>query len=311
MNPKIAVIDVGSNSIKSLVAELDSNQKFKVLHENTLQVRIGGGASGSLPTLSEDALRSGTNAVLELFKECQPFDPDIFKIVATSAVREAANGSRFTQLILENVKVPLSILSGDEEARLIGLGVLEDPAIRSDRRPTAIADLGGGSLELIHIAADLSLVSNISLKLGAVRLVEQFVNDPRKPLLSEEEKNLRNFVHNQVAQSGFPFGQRLVGTGGIVTVWRAIDAASIGFDDVQGVPPELTRDDLRSLYQRINEMEWSKRISIPGLPPERADILPTGLIVMDTLMKIANTETITHSLYNLRYGVAAEFLCKS
>lgn len=304
---RVAVIDVGSNSIKCLVARRNPGGGLSAIYQNTLAVRIASGISAEKPILSHLALDAGSEAVGQLLNECErkaPLAETI--IVATSAVRDAANGRDFARLVYERTGMNVQVLSGAEEARLIGRGIVEDPALQGLDSSFCVADIGGGSLELVQVV-DGEIGLSTSLQLGAVRLTERFIRDPKAPIHPDDRAELERYVGEALQASAFPLGSPLVGTGGTITVWRSMLAQSRGVT-VQEIAPELPRNDLQDWLRKFEEFTWEQRQAIPGLPTQRADVVPAGFSIVEAVLASADADEIHHSRFNLRYGVAAEAL---
>lgn len=304
---RVAIIDVGSNSIKCLVARRHPGGGIASVYENTLAVRISQGISAENPILSNAALDAGSEAIGQLLTECERKGPlTEVVIVATSAVRDASNGLDFKRLVYDRTGVQLTILPGTDEARLIGRGIIEDPNLHDITPTFCVADVGGGSLELIQVI-DGKVGLFTSLQLGAVRLTERFFKDPKAPTMPDETGELERFVGNALQASAFPLTGPLVGTGGTVTVWRSMLAHARGVT-TQEIAPDLPRSDLQQWLKQFSHLSWDERKAIPGLPALRADIAPAGFAIVDAVLASAGVDHITHSRYNLRFGVAAETL---
>src|SRR5262245_15760732 len=129
MSSPVAVIDIGSNSIKILVARRAADGRIEPLKIRTIDARISAGISQANPRLSEDGMARGLAAIQELLAEAAPFQPARITLVATSAVRDAANGPAFREQVRAVTGQTIRILSGDEEANLIGRGLTADPAL--------------------------------------------------------------------------------------------------------------------------------------------------------------------------------------
>ena len=309
MPDTVAVIDVGSNSIKLLVARagVESNS-LETLCSETIETRISGGISSKLPSLDEDAIAAGTATIVELHSLAQNYQPDHTIIVATSAVRDATNGDDFAQNVAEATGLQIRTLSGTEEANYIGQGISCDPAI-GGMTSFIQTDIGGGSLELIRFEAG-QIQQAISLQLGAVRLTERFIKHADAPLTLKIEASIRRYVSEQLMASDFDFSPAelpLIGTGGAYTVSRAMLVTETD-PDIEHSSPYLLRSTLKQLKNKLAPLPLQERLSIPHLPAARADIMPTALITIDALLEVANRSSLIHSFYNLRYGVAANLL---
>ena len=309
MPDTVAVIDVGSNSIKLLVARAGAtSNSLETLCSETIETRISGGISSKLPSLNEDAITAGSATIAKLQKMAQNYQPDHTVIVATSAVRDAINSDDFIQNVAEATGLQIRTLSGTEEAKYIGQGITCDPAI-GGMTSFIQTDIGGGSLELIRFDAG-QIQQAISLQLGAVRLTERFIEDADAPLTLKIEASIRRYVTEQLMGSDFDFRPAelpLIGTGGAYTVSRAMLLAERD-SDIEHTSPHLERSTLSQLKNKLAPLPLRERLSIPHLPAARADIMPTALITIDALLEVANRSKLTHSFYNLPYGVAAYLL---
>jgi exopolyphosphatase/guanosine-5'-triphosphate,3'-diphosphate pyrophosphatase len=172
----VAVIDIGSNSIKLLVASRDAEGRIATLASRTLDARISAGISQEAPELTEESMQRGIGAIRELLAVAAPLSSRQTILVATSAVRDAVNGQVFRERVRQATGQAIRLLSGEEEANLIGRGLTCDPAL-ADLRDFYVFDLGGGSLECLAFR-DRRIEQAVSLQLGCVRLTEQFVRDP-------------------------------------------------------------------------------------------------------------------------------------
>ena len=309
MPDTVAVIDVGSNSIKLLVARTGAkSNSIETLCSETIETRIRGGIISKLPSLNEDAITAGTTTIAKLQNMAQSYQPDRTVVVATSAVRDAINGDDFVQNVAEATGLQMRTLSGTEEANYIGQGISCDPAI-GGMTSFIQTDIGGGSLELIRFEAG-QIQQAISLQLGAVRLTERFVEDADAPLTLKIEASIRRYVTEQLMSSDFDFSPAelpLIGTGGAYTVSRAMLVAERD-SDIEHSLPHLERSTLSQLKNKLAPLPLRERLCIPHLPAARADTMPTALITIDALLEVANRSSLTHSFYNLRYGVAANLL---
>ena len=306
--PVVAVIDIGSNSIKILVATRRDDGVIESLKAQTLDARISAGISQAEPRLSEDGMARGLSAILELLATAAPFTPTSTVLVATSAVRDAANGPEFRERVLAATGHTIRILTGDEEANLIGLGLTCDPAL-AHLRDFYVFDLGGGSLECLAFR-DRRIEQEASLRLGCVRMTEKFISDPQAPLRPDECTALALHVRDTIKQSGFRFnlpGAEAVFTGGTFTSVRAIKAALHGVS-LEDTPAVVTTATIYDLLDEVCPLSLEDRKKIPGMPAARADVFPAALVTVVTVAEFGLFEHFHHSLYNLRWGLAAQAL---
>lgn len=305
----VAVIDVGSNSIKLLVARTGAAEGcIESLFAETIETRISAGISRELPSLSEHAMQAGCDTISELLRLARGYHPQEIRIVATSAVRDAVNGMDFTSRVNDATGIEIEVLSGTEEATHIGRGLACDPQIAGVSRFIQM-DLGGGSLELIRFN-DGHIEQAISLQLGAVRLTERFIDNRDLPTSEAQGDNIQRHVQEALQQSGFIFApttDAFIVTGGAFTVTRAILAARDN-QTIEQRSPVLLRSELSELKSELTALPLHERMATPHLPATRADIVPTALITIEAVLQLAKRQTVTHSFYNLRYGIAAKLL---
>ncbi len=305
-NPSVAVIDIGSNSIKVLVATRSAAGGLTTLKSRTIDARISAGISKTEPRLTEEGMARGLDAIGALLKDATAFTPEQIVLVATSAVRDARNGAEFRGHVLAATGLDIRILTGDEEANLIGRGLTCDPAL-ADLRDFHVFDLGGGSLECLAFR-DRTIHHAASLQLGCVRLTEKFVADPAAPFAAAAARAIADHVRAVIASSGFTFDRAAaIGTGGTVSTVRAIAGARSGqtFEQTDSLVPVAS---LRVLLAELGRLPLAARKQIPGLPPPRADVFPTALATLITLAEIGGFEAYRNSVFNLRYGLGAEAL---
>lgn len=308
MSRPVAVIDVGSNSIKLLVAAPAAGGVVEPLFTETIETRISGGISRDLPELTDEAIHGGCRTIIELVRLAREYEPGKIEIVATSAVRDALNGQDFIDRIFEQTGIKIRVLSGTEEATYIGQGLNCDPQLAGAEDYVQL-DLGGGSLELIRFKK-MKIERTLSLRLGAVRLSERFVADREAAISKNVETAIDAYVRAELSQSDFKFTpgkDPLVATGGAFVVSRAILAAQKG-QRIDEHYPVLRFKEMEQLKEQLCALPLHERMSIPHLPASRADIIPTALITILALLHHAGRQTLVHSFYNLRYGVAAELL---
>src|SRR5215471_6906156 len=210
---RIGAIDVGSNSIHLIVAEVETGGTIKILDRAKEMVRLGDGAlhSGVIPP---EVFRRGLDALKFLRRIADRHKVDALVAVATSAVREAQNGGEFVRAARDEAGIDIRVIRGDEEARLIYLGARG--SLDLGKRRVALLDLGGGSLEVI-LADAQELYFSASLKLGVIRLTESCpCSDPptsrERALLAERVRTMVDPVLARVRAMGFDFMALTSGT---------------------------------------------------------------------------------------------------
>ena len=305
----VAVIDIGSNSIKVLVAVRGAEGNITPLKVLAEDARISAGISKSTPILSEAGMERGVEAIRALLSASAEFNPAEIILVATSAVRDAANGAEFCARVRTATGHDIRILTGDEEANYIGRGLTADPALR-ELHDFHVFDLGGGSLECLAFRGR-NIEQAVSLRLGCVRLTEKFVPDSSAPFSAAAAQQVAAHTRELLGSSAFKFALPsdaiAVGTGGTITTVRAIFGArvAIPFD---ATDPVVTVPDLRKLLDVVGEMPLDRRKQVSGLPRARADVFPVALATLIAVAEAGGFNAYHHSVYNLRYGIASEQL---
>jgi exopolyphosphatase/guanosine-5'-triphosphate,3'-diphosphate pyrophosphatase len=301
----VAVLDIGSNSIKILVATRRADGRLESLAMHTLDARISAGISKAHPRLGEEGMARGLAAIEDLLARAAPFSPDQTILVATSAVRDAENGTEFRERVRASTGHAIRVLTGDEEAFLIGRGLTCDPAL-ADLRDFYVFDLGGGSLECLAFR-HRDVAVEASLPLGCVRLTERFVADPSLPLAPAERDAIAAHTRTVLASGAFPFslppGAAAVCAGGSMTTVRAMLGAAEG-RRVNETDPRIAIAQIAALLDRVAALPLAERRLLPGLPAARADVFPAALVTLLTVAETGGFEAFQHSFYNLRWGLA-------
>lgn len=304
-----AIVDIGSNSIKLLVAARTPEGTLRAIHTRTLDVRISAGISQTPPRLSEEGIAAGVDAVSRLLQEASAYSPQQRVLVATSAVRDAVNGADFRQRVAVATGETVRILSGAEEAALIGRGLVADPALAT-LDTFYVFDLGGGSLECLSFE-HRRITDAVSLPLGCVRLTERFIRDPSQPFESSDAAAITAQVDSTLLGSSFQFrlgeNAQAVFTGGTMTTARVALGEPQGKTLATSSAYVFT-DELRTLLSQIAPLTLEQRKRLPGIPSARADVFPVGLATILALAQHADVNGFWHSLYNLRWGLASELL---
>jgi exopolyphosphatase/guanosine-5'-triphosphate,3'-diphosphate pyrophosphatase len=305
---RVAAVDIGSNSIKLLVAEGAPGSPVEVA-SRAAEARIRAGIGSGAPRLGEEGMRRGIAAAKAFAEEARALGAERIAIVATSAVRDASNGPDFRARVAEAAGLEPRILSGRQEAELIARGIATDPLLNDAPRFYAF-DLGGGSLECIRYAGG-KVDFATSLPLGCVRLTERFAEPSAEPFPEEGRIALSAHVRSALASSGLPLpvpgGIPVVGTGGTLTTVRAIEARRLGVP-LPDSPATIASGLILSLLARAGSVSVGERRRIAGLQPERADVLPAALATLLAVTEACGFAEYRHSLRNLRWGVAAQLL---
>jgi len=297
---RLAAIDIGTNSIRSIVIETAGNGKYKILDDEKVLVRLGEGLhqTGIIAPAARDR---ALEALTRQKKIIDGYKVRSIEAVATSAVRKAANGADLVREIKSRTGLDVEVISGEAEAELAALSALHNFDLEGVRH--LIFDIGGGSLELIN-ALGAHIEELLSLELGAVFLTESFLkSDPVQP---SEHQKLRKYIRKTLKGSytGDRAGmQCLVGSGGTITSIAAMVAATRGekFDSIHGY--ELLRSEVVHLLAMLLRKSDKERRSLPGLNPDRSDIIIAGVTVVDELMDFFQVNVLKVNERGIREGL--------
>jgi exopolyphosphatase/guanosine-5'-triphosphate,3'-diphosphate pyrophosphatase len=299
---RVAVVDIGTNSTRLLVADVSPAGKVSELVRRSTVTRLGEGvdASGSLSAAAVDRVFS----TLEEYRgEIDSHDCVANLAVLTSAVRDAANGPEFAERIRREFSLDARVLAGEEEAQLTFLGAMHDRS--SSAEPTVVVDIGGGSTEFI-VGHDSVAGFHVSLPAGVVRMSERHISsDPPSPAqLQELARDVR-----RVFLAGLPPEQRATITHGIAVAGTATSAASIAqeldpYDParVQGYQLELATVEL--LLARLADMNEARRRSVVGLHPDRAPTIVAGMILLSEALRAFELDCVEVSEHDILFGGA-------
>ncbi len=301
---RLAAIDVGSNSVRLLVAEYDPSSGLSIIDELKDHPRLAAGLSRT-GCLDEAAMDRAIQALSRMREVCQRRGVRRISAVATAAVREAENGPWFVRRVRQELNIPLRIIDADTEAALSYRSVAHHFRLAGER--ALVADIGGGSLELIG-AVDGLVELTLSLPLGAVRLTELHLPGERPD--HKEIAALRGHIRRQLkrAISAKEWGgSTIIGSGGTFTSLGRMVQTRRGLspgDPVHGV--SITTAEVEQLLEWLTSRTPEERRQVPGLNPERADIILAGLSVTAELLDRMRARSLTVSAFGLREGLLLE-----
>ena len=293
-----ASIDIGTNSTRLLIVRcLAGNKLSPVAHVERL-TKLGDGL-GSAGELSRKAMQRVIDALREyraILSEKQVADVRVF---ATSATRDAGNRDDFLSLIKRQTGFECRLLSGEEEARLSFLGVVSDMHIAE---PCLVCDVGGGSTEFIF-ARGKEILFLQSLNIGSGRLTRQFLHTD--PPTSDEMDSAAKFVVSQLKTFEEPVNI-IVGVGGTAATLALIDAKASIKDAAAAHHYRLAGVDVERIVAMLARMPVQERRFVPGLHPERADVIVGGGVIFREILRYFRADVLTTSLRDLMYGIFLE-----
>ena len=306
---KLAVIDIGTNSIHMVLAEILPDASFKILDRFKDMTRLGNGVFATR-RLSDEAMIRALEVLKTLVTLARNKGFERIVAVATSAVREAQNGGDFVALIMEQTGLRVRVISGTEEARLIFLGVKNSIALPDG--PTLVVDIGGGSVELI-VGNREGLIHGKSLKLGAIRLAEQCL--PKTPPSESMMRVLEDVVLTQLRDALGFFKMKkfhsLVATSGMAgNVGEVVHLRQTGRPLPQHNLATVMLKDIRSLETELARSSVKARLAIPGLDPKRVDTLLPTTVVLRCLLEQSGLHEVTLCDKAIREGVIYDFIVR-
>jgi exopolyphosphatase/guanosine-5'-triphosphate,3'-diphosphate pyrophosphatase len=305
--PTFAAIDVGTNTVRLLVAEAGGPGAYTVRHHAQAITRLGEGLDGT-GRLSPAAIERTVAIVAEYTAAARSLGAVALRAVATSAAREAANREVFLRAAAA-AGCPVEVMGAREEGRLSAVGALH--LLRRPAGRCVIMDIGGGSTELTLVEGG-ALGHSVSLPLGVVKLTERFL--PKDPPPAGALAILASHVR-EVVGTGVPFQAALraaeaVGTAGTVTTLAAIDLALEPYDPDRVTGHVLMVGVIRDLLVRLAGLPLAERRRLPGLEPGRADVIVAGACLLAESLAALGFEAVTVSDGGLREGVLLDTLAR-
>lgn len=306
---KLAVIDIGTNSIHMVLAEILPDASYKILDRFKDVTRLGNGTFATR-RLSDEAIARAIEVLKTLATLARNKGFDRTVAVATSAVREARNGGDFVNLVEEQAGLRVRVISGTEEARLIFLGVKNSIALAD--KPTLVVDVGGGSVELILGNRD-RMIHAKSLKLGAIRLAEQFLPNtpPSAQMMHALEDAVTGQLKTAIETCAVKKFDSLIATSGMAgNLAEIIHIKQTGRPLPQHNLATVSLKDLRLLELELAQSPLKTRLTIPGLDPKRADTLLPAAVVLRRLLELSGLNEMTLCDKAIREGMIYDFIAR-
>lgn len=304
---RIAAIDVGTNTIRLLVADPDPARGYRPVFATQEITRLGQGLRADRQ-LQPEPVRRSLEAVRRFARLARSHGAERVVAIGTSALREARNAETLLAPA-GRLGLEFRVISGEEEAALTLLGVRA--SLRQLPPHLLMLDIGGGSTEFL-LAEGARIRATVTTGLGSVRLTEAYLaSDPPTP---EELGRLRTAVDARIHALGqgelpaFPPDGVLVGTGGTITTLAAIDLGLAQYDPDRVNGHLLSRARIASLLEELASLPLARRLAVPGLEPGRADIILAGAIVCLLAMECFGFGELRVSEGGLREGILLDLL---
>jgi exopolyphosphatase/guanosine-5'-triphosphate,3'-diphosphate pyrophosphatase len=297
---RLAAIDIGTNSIRCIVVEVDQQGRYTILDDEKATVRLGENLASS-GAISPAAFARAVDAMSRIRKLIDGLKVSEVEAVATSAVRSASNGEELVSVLTRELGREIRAISGDEEAELVARSVRHNFDMSGKRY--MIIDIGGGSVEIMSAVAN-HVESCFSLELGAVRMTDRFITSD--PVRESDISKLKSFIRSElktVFTDERPTVQTFIGSGGTITTLasmvmsmrRQTYSTSHGF--------EVLRSEVVHLLAMLARKDVKSLRNVPGLNPDRADIIIAGLVVIDELMKYFGANMLLVNERGIREGL--------
>ena len=307
--PRYAAIDVGSNSIRLLVAAVDSKGRFETLASDRQVVRLGTGVFRD-GRMSDSSMDLACRVLERMTSEYRDFKVEAVRAVGTSALRDASNQVEFVARASAIMRTPLYVISGVEEARLVQRGVQARwPQLR---KPVLIVDIGGGSAQLI-LSENGRLVDAFSKQLGAVRLTEVYLkSDPADPReIARLQKHIRERLAGPLERFGHGNVHRMIATSStaaaVVCAVNEIKRSKRDEADTLAASSKQVTD----LFQRVSSLDLEGRAAVTGVGPRRAEIIVAGVAVLSEIMDAIGLSRLHYSIAGVRDGVVADLAAEA
>lgn len=311
----LGAIDIGTNSIHMVVVQINAQiPSFNIIAKEKDTVRLGD-RDPETGNLTDSAIQRSIDALSRCKHLAESLNVDHIVAVATSATREAPNGHDFLARIETELGIKVDLISGQEEARRIYLGVLS--GMDFGGKLHAVIDIGGGSTEIVLAdSQDLRFLS--STKVGAVRLTQDFVHTD--PLSDKEFMRLQGYVRGMLERPVEQFQHKIQSEGKPVLVGTSGTIETLGIINAfitQGIEPnplngyQITRLELTKILSKLVKMSYQERVALPGMSDRRAEIIVAGATILVQAMTMLDIDSITICERALREGVIVNWMLQN
>lgn len=301
----IAVVDIGSNSVKILVAKMQQGS----LEEIHLDAETSSLARGLPQTgqISQESIDATLKALTRFKAKVEELGVKNIQIVATAAMREASNGALVAQQIQELFSIPVQIISGIQEAQIALVGAMSARPDNTPEEDCLFADLGGASTEIgfskptsLLVSTSLgALKTHNALELGGTATTDSDWKRAQEHVWSILEKEIPADLKKQSTGR-----KHFIAVGGTIVM----ATAALGLKPFKTSCYHFQRKDLENFANELRKLDEKQRAQIPNLKEDRADILPFGIMVLTQIMKYMGQESGISTVRGLRHGLATQLL---
>lgn len=297
---RIASIDIGSNTILMLIADIMSDNQIKIVQQYFSTPRLGENLDKT-GLISEEALMRAKSILYEYKLHIDSYNVNKTLICATAAMREAQNSNYIRNELEKIIKNDILIINGEDEALFSYLGAI------SSKNKAALLDIGGASTEIM-LGENQEIIFRKSFKLGAVRMTERF-SDANKYLSSSKLEEMINYITNEIDQ--FKFDNNGIELFSVAGTPCAIATALKGIpeDEIQTIDySKLYRKDIFDLMQIFRQMSPNEISQKYMITPKRADLITTGAVLLYTFLDVFDFDYTIVSSKGLRFGIIQNYL---
>ena len=301
---RVGTIDIGTNSMRLLIADYKNNKiENREKYINTTRIGQGVDKEGYI---TEEAMQRNLKALKEFSDKCKEEKCEKVYCMGTSALRDSKNGQDFVNRAKELTNIDVKIICGDEESNLGFMGVLEGTD-GNKKDDILVIDIGGGSTEFI-IGNEEGIKFCKSENVGALRMTEKFITTD--PISDEEFDAMTDFIEETISFTLDSIKHmhisKLVGIGGAITSLSAMNQQLEVYSMEKVHNSVVTKKDLEKILQNLKNMTLNDKKTIKGLQPKRADIITAGVKILHIIMKKLEFETIVISEYDNLEGLLCQ-----
>jgi exopolyphosphatase / guanosine-5'-triphosphate,3'-diphosphate pyrophosphatase len=299
---RVAVVDIGTNSTRLLVAEVEGGTVTELERRSTV-TRLGRGVDTS-GQLAADAIEDVCRTVGEYVAAYEPLEPEAVTAIATSAVRDAQNSAAFLAELRERFALEARMLEGAQEAALTYLGATSG---RPAADGTLVVDIGGGSTELVF-GSGPEVDFYASLQAGTVRHTERHLSTdpPSAEDLESLADDVRGLIDAELAKVEFFKVESGIAVAGTATSLAAIEQRLDPYDPELVHGFELSLDSVQHTLSILASMTLEERLQVTGLPPGRAPTIVAGVVILIQVMRAFGLRRAEVSEHDILYGAALE-----
>jgi len=299
---RVAVVDMGTNSTRLLVADVEDGGVNEIERRSTV-TRLGRGVD-TTQQLATEAIEDVADTVGDYIGIYEPLEPESVSVLATSAVRDAENSGAFIAEFRERFALNARILTGTEEARLTYLGAV---AGRAPADGTLVVDIGGGSTEIV-VGSGREVTFHASLQVGTVRHTERHIrhDPPTAPELEALAEDVRKVFFAELAVAEFFDVNGGIAVAGTPTSLAAIEQELDPYDPEKVHGYALTLDAIQRMYSMLSGKSLEQRLKVPGLHPGRAPTIVAGVVILIQAMRVFGLPRIEVSEHDILHGAALQ-----